>query len=155
MVFVHCRTHLGFRADFDCSVMSSLARRPVSRRMQRLRCVLRVSFQCHRAPTGGSNALRRRCNSAACSGSSAAKGGSEGSALNKENSSTGSRDIASRSWSETLFSSWVIARAPSWAVVSVGSSLTSLSGNSRCCIQYEVPPTTMGTSAFVWASSIY
>lgn len=140
-------THLGFTVPWDCSVKISLVLRPVSLTIQRLRRTFRVSRQCHRAATMGSMVDRMEWSENAASGSTAAEGGCSGRAL-KSLRRWGGRvaiDLASSSdinggsdedLSDGLFS---------WA---------RRFGNIKCWIQYDVPPTTIGISFFLWVPSI-
>jgi hypothetical protein len=96
---------------------------------------------------GGSRIARRVCRLNAVSGSVLAAGGYFGRSLNKERRWGGSEAI------ESVRSLEIEGADPSEddKLLSDAKRL----GNIKCCIQYDVPPTTIGICLLLWVSSIY
>lgn len=128
------------RSTSDCSTIISLGSLPVSAIILKLRRTFRVSLQCHLEATAGSRVCSSLCNAKALSGSVKADGGESGSLLNRLRSSGDSFD--NRISNDPGEKGWL------------GPFPIKRSGNIKCCIQYEVPPTTTGILFCLWMSSI-
>lgn len=103
----------------------------------------------------------------AASGSEVAEGGVEGSEDHRERRGGEREDVASRRAGEGMVDGWSGGECGAISDEEVGEdgrddegeenvgSFESLLGNNRCWIQYEVPPTTIGTCFLLCVSSIY
>jgi hypothetical protein len=149
-----CGSYLGVGVTVDCSRCISLTVLPVSLIISRFRRTFRVSLQCHLAATVGSRACRRLYRARAAPGSSTADGGISGSASNNSRKCVviwESVDDSTFERGSTLLSRGAgdVSNPESWS-----GSTASRPGKMRCCIQYAVPPTTMGIFRTLCASSI-
>lgn len=139
--------YLGAGVEVDCSPMISLDSRLLSFIISKLLRTLRLSFQCQRCATTGSKDDKSWCNTNVASGSVDAVGGTSGKLLNSaccsgDNDATA---LANAADVEGLRSEEGDDDLDSISLAASSKWVTKRLGNSRCWIQYDVPPTTMGT----------
>jgi hypothetical protein len=120
--------------------------------IRRLRKTFRVSRQCHRLPRDGSSIVNSLCSESATSGSIDAEGGRSGRDWNCARRFLGMRETAPASSSD------ICDVSISERVASSDTSRpddTSRLGKMRCWIQYDVPPTMIGTCFLSCVSLTY